>query len=169
VRLPIQPGVRGAAEFSACGRYRHWLSRCWRGDEHIDRYVLWIGMNPSTAESNIDDPTIRKEMKFTRNWGFDEYIKVNVMDLRATNPKNLIAWGSVPCSNDNFDHIRRLAGSAALIVAAWGTLPKPLRNFATSVELMLRPRMLLCVGTTKDGSPRHPLYVRDATKPIRWR
>jgi len=167
VRIPLQPGVIADAEFSVCGRYRHWLSRQWGKPE--DPYVLWIGMNPSTADMFVDDPTIRKEIRWTRSWGFSSYCKVNVMDYRATDPKRLLERGTVPVSDDNFLTIRQCAASAARVVCAWGALPKPLCNFAKAVELMLGDKTLWCMGVTKGGQPRHPLYLKNATPPIVWR
>jgi hypothetical protein len=126
-------------------------------------------MNPSTAEATIDDPTIRKEMHFTRQMGLSGYIKCNVLDFRATNPKKLIEWGVIPCSDENFTATQKMARNAEVVIAAWGALPKPLRNFATSIAAMLSDRDLMCMGVTKDGSPRHPLYLRNDAFPILWR
>lgn len=176
IRLKLQPGVRGDALFSTCGRYRHWLSRFWNDDDHQSRwsecfepYALWIGINPSTAEADVDDPTIRKEMHFTRAMGLSGYVKCNVMDYRTTYPVELLRPGVQPCSNENHHTIKRLADNAAVIVAAWGVLDKPLRHLATSVTLMLSDKRLMCMGLTKDGSPRHPLYLRNDSVPIGYR
>lgn len=172
VRLPLQPGVRGAAEFSECGRYRYWLSRWWNWPPTaVTQYALWIGMNPSTAEAGVDDPTIRKEMHFTRVMGLSGYLKCNVMDYRATNPKALLSSVVAPCSLENIGHIIRLARNASVIVAAWGALPKPLRRYATVVAAAIDfdGRTLMCMGVTKDGSPRHPLYLRNDAQPQVWR
>jgi hypothetical protein len=132
-------------------------------------YALWIGANPSTASVNIDDPTIRKEMHFTRQMGFSSFVKCNVMDYRATNPKVLLGAGIRPVSNQNFDTIIRLARQAKVIIAAWGALAKPLRNFATAVDMMLGDYDIWCMGMTKDGAPRHPLYLKNAALPIPYR
>jgi len=164
IRLPLQPGVRGSALFSKCGRYRHHLRRYWG---YCDApFVLFIGMNPSTAEADVDDPTIRKEIHFTRSLGFTDYGKVNVMDFRATDPKALM--NVAPCSEDNLPHIILLAAAAALVVCAWGALPKPLRRYADDVQSALREHQLYCMGKTKDGSPRHPLYLPNNAECIPW-
>jgi hypothetical protein len=169
VRLPLQPDiVRASAQFSACGHYRTELWRIWSHEAHPS-FALWIGMNPSTAAEDVDDPTVRKEIGFTRRVGLSAYCKVNVMDYRATDPKKLLEWGVVPVGPDNFATISRLAQSADIVVAAWGSLHKPLRTFAKSVELMLNKHLVYCLGTTKDGSPRHPLYVRNAAQLSLWR
>ena len=158
VRLRLLPGVTGSAEFSPCGKYRYWLRRDWDATKPV---FMWVGMNPSTAEADVDDPTIRKEQSFTRREGGGAYIKVNVMDYRATHPRDLLAPGVMPCSDENDGHIVRLADAhGAWIVAAWGALPKALRGYAMLARAALAGRALWCMGLTKDGSPRHPLYLR---------
>ncbi|HEX3862743.1 MAG TPA: DUF1643 domain-containing protein [Stellaceae bacterium] len=88
-KLAMIAGVDGKAEFSPCGRYRYWLSRDWSMRRFSDGrapYALWIGMNPSVAAADVDDPTIRREMAFTKVMGIDVYVKCNIMDYRATDP-----------------------------------------------------------------------------------
>lgn len=90
-RLAMIDGVDGKAGFSPCGRYRLWLSRDWSWRRHSDgrsQYALWIGMNPSVAEADVDDPTIRREMAFTKAMGIDTYVKCNVMELPGNQSKS---------------------------------------------------------------------------------
>lgn len=181
VRLKLLPGVKGNAVFSPCGRFRHWLSREWGFRQYTggrEPYALWIGMNPSTAEANIDDPTIRKEMHFTKKMGLDCYVKCNIMDYRATNPSVLLSLigepnrhpiEAVPSSSKNLECIASFAQHASVVVVAWGALPRPLRQYADDVLATLGPFRLMCMGVTKDYSPRHPLYLRNDAQPIVWR
>jgi hypothetical protein len=163
VRLRLRRDTTNAwAEISPCGRFRTLLGREW-GDQVLGNYALWIGMNPSTADGDVDDPTIRREISFTDREGLKGYLKVNVMDYRATDPKRLLSMTpDERCSRHNYRTIREKAQAASFVVAAWGTLPMPLRPHAIAVEELLRIDgvRLLCLGTTKDGSPRHPLYVK---------
>lgn len=160
-RLAMIPGVVGNAEFSPCGCYRHWLSRNWdwrlKTDGRCGPWALWIGMNPSTAEADVDDPTIRREMAFSKAMMIDVYVKVNVMDYRATDPKRL--RDVTPRSDRNLQFIKELADGAGKIICAWGALPKPLRRYADDVLTLLHDKPLYCMGRTADGSPRHPLYL----------
>jgi hypothetical protein len=161
VRLRLPTDVIGSALFSPCDRYRHTLSRQW---EPGKRFALWIGMNPSTAEGDVDDPTVRREYLYTRDrLGLGAYAKANVMDYRATNPRALLALSPEErCSGVNLRHIDHLARQASVVIAAWGSLPKMLRPHAEAVEALLHLRGIevRCLGFTADGSPRHPLYVR---------
>ena len=83
--------------FSPCGRYRYTLHRQWGNGGH----VLWVMCNPSTATATVDDPTVRRELGFARDWGFGRYVKVNAYGLRSTDPKGL--WSVTdPRGPDNF-------------------------------------------------------------------
>lgn len=171
-RLAMIPGVDGDAAFSECGRYRYWLSRDWGFRRHSDGrepYALFIGMNPSAAEADVDDPTVRKEMGFTRRLKLDRYVKVNVMDYRATSPKSLLLAGVQPCSDKNREVIRGLADRAATIILCHGRLHKKLRRYGDAVTLDLRDKPLWCFGKNNDGSPKHPLYLAADTPLVPYR
>lgn len=167
VRLPLLPGVDGDAEFSDDGIYRHWLHRNWGFRRYTDGrepYMLWIGANPSTAEARIDDPTIRKEMAFTKRMLIDRYVKVNIMDYRATYPKDLLRPGVHPCSPRNAETISGFARGAHAIVVCWGKLHPRLAVHADAVLRLLNGRPLNCLGVNGDGSPKHPLYLAGNTR-----
>lgn len=160
IRLKLIKGMQGDANFSPCGRYRLWLARWWpKSDPAL---ALWIGMNPSTADGDVDDPTIRRELLFTQRLGLGPYVKFNVMDYRATSPKALRAPGVEPCSPNNLPAILAKTHTAAKIIMAYGALPKQLQHHADAVVTALREQghTLWCLGFTREGHPRHPLYVR---------
>ncbi|TIW26539.1 MAG: DUF1643 domain-containing protein [Mesorhizobium sp.] len=167
VKLRLPEGMDGDASFGGDrGQFRHHLGRWW-GDIITPagrNYALWIGMNPSTASWDVDDPTVRREVAYTKKMlGLNRYIKTNVMDYRSTDPKALLSMTpDERCSQVNYHRIETYARSANVVIAAWGTLPPVLRPHAIAVEVILRNAgiKLHCVGHTKDGSPRHPLYVR---------
>ena len=178
VRLPMLPGVDGWARVSDDGRFRHSLCRDWSLRRFTDgraHYALWIGMNPSTADAEVDDPTIRREIEFTKRIAAEQmlpvecYWKCNVMDFRATSPKDLVRPGVTPCSDENIVAIRGLADRAAIIVACWGKVHKSLRCYPDRILSELRGRPLWCLGKNADGSPRHPLYLAGDTPLERFR
>jgi hypothetical protein len=174
VRLPL--GVRGTAEFSPCGRYRHLLTRDWGvtatifGRDIMPR-VLWIGCNPSTASAEVDDPTMIRIRGFTDRLGYKSYAMCNVMDYRATNPKALLEPGVIPFSRNNAGTILEVAGGATFIIAAWGSVHPKLRKYADYIYDDLRGQgyLLSCLGTNRDGSPKHPLYVKGDAPLVRYR
>lgn len=154
--------MQKAAIISADGHYRYSLERYW-GDG--DRFALFIMLNPSTADASEDDPTIRRCMGFAGREGCDGLLVWNLYALRATDPAEL-ERADDPIGRENEDHLwRMLCDPVALIVAAWGA--KPNRGRYTHRELSIRSgplfeRDVFCLGVTKDGHPRHPLYLRRA-------
>jgi hypothetical protein len=149
--LPWEP--RGA-ELSTDGLYRYRLWRHWHPDG--DR-VAWVMLNPSTADAVADDATIRKITGFSQRWGFAGLEVVNLYAYRATDPRVLRQLDD-PVGPDNVATVDRVLDAATLIVAAWGAGAPLDAGWA-----IVGGRDLHCLGVTKDGSPRHPLYVRNDT------
>jgi hypothetical protein len=149
----------GRAYISDDGLYRYSLDRQLVDDgEWTCTFVM---LNPSTADAEQDDPTIRRCIRFAREWGYGRLKVVNLYALRATDPKQL--WlADDPVGPEN-DHVLSLAfGGSDLTIAAWGVHAK-LERVAEIMAWPIRPR--LCLGVTKDGHPRHPLYVRADAEP----
>lgn len=169
VRLSLMPGVNGDATFSEDGRYRQ-LMRRWLGAEFPERYILFVGMNPSTADASVNDPTCAREWTFARREGFDAMVKANVGDYRATDPKMLLAPGVEASSPENLPAIRRAAAGADRVVLCHGKLNKALAPAGRAlIEAMRADGVdLWCFGTNGDGSPKHPLYLRGDTALVRY-
>lgn len=171
VKVRLDDSVVGKAFFHGPNDcYRTWLTRVWgrRPSPHEflpAHFVLWIGLNPSTADASFNDPTIRREMDFSMAWDHDALVKCNIMDYRATKPAALLEPGVAPRSRTNLPLIRDIAKQADRIVCAWGAPHRRLLPFAIDVERALRDdgHDLFCLGHTKNGGPRHPLYVLGAT------
>lgn len=162
VRLKLATNIRGTALFSNCGKFRQVLTREWDDAPKLGT-VLFIGMNPSTAAGDVDDPTVFKETKYTRRWGYGRYVKCNVMDHRATKPKMLLLPNVVPCSPENMPIIIREARFADIVVLAYGALHKKLAHYGENVVRELKDNgiKIHVLGLTKAGHPRHPLYLKD--------
>lgn len=159
VKIPLPDHVTSDATFSTCGRYRQLLMRVWDSDLP---YIMFVGMNPSTADHTHDDPTVRKECAYARKWGYGGLIKCNVMDYRVTNPKGLLAADVMPCSELNLPIITKQLSLVDQVVAAWGKLPNKLKHHADKLHHVLidHKKTITCLGVNLDGSPKHPLYVR---------
>jgi hypothetical protein len=159
VKLKLPDHVTSDATFSTCGRYRQVLTRQWNSDLP---WIMFVGMNPSTADHTHDDPTVRKECTYARMWGYGGLIKCNVMDYRCTNPKGLLDVDVTPCSAQNLLHIHKHVSEVDQVVAAWGKLPPKLKPHADAVGklLCLSHVPVHCLGYNLDGSPKHPLYVK---------
>lgn len=169
VRLPLMPGVKGDATFSADGRYRQ-LMRRWIEETYPAKYVLFIGMNPSTADATVNDPTCAREWTFANREGYSAMVKANVGDYRATDPKMLLAPGVEAVSNANLPIIRTAAAGADLVILCHGKLNKALAPAGRALVDALRTDGidLWCFGTNGDGSPKHPLYLRSDTPLVRF-
>lgn len=135
--------------------YRHMLWRYWGPGV---AFLHICGLNPSTAGHEMNDPTIRREIDFAKRWGFDGLLKTNAFDFRATNPKVMLVKLS-PMSEENDLWIFECRKRAGQSVAAWGV-----HGTHNEREYALK-RMFqwYCLGKTKGGQPKHPLYVRADT------
>jgi|SRR5690349_11377452 len=154
--------MKGGAREDRTGRYRFTLWRALPGG--LGR-VLFIMLNPSTAGARQDDPTIRRCIGFARAWGFARMDVVNLFALRATHPADLRrARDPVGAGNDRA--IAAAARRADLVVAAWG-VHGALAARDRAVRALLADRPLHCLGVTRAGHPRHPLYLPAATRPVR--
>jgi hypothetical protein len=152
----VQAATR-AAVISDCGKYRYHLAR--RFDAGDRRIATFIMLNPSTADAVIDDPTIRKVMGFARRWGCGELQVVNLFAYRATAPTDL-RKADDPVGAGNRKWVCRAANESGLVVCAWGThgayMNQDLAVLGWLTALGVRP---FALGLTRDGHPRHPLYV----------
>lgn len=151
------------AVFDASGRYRYSLSRHWGPGSAKATFIL---LNPSTADEFRDDPTIRRCIGFARSWGFDRLEVVNLFAFRATHPRDLRRAGH-PVGADNDGHLLRAFLDCQLAVLAWGRQGSLWGRDAEVLErLRGRGPGLHCLGRTKDGHPRHVLYLPRGLQPL---
>ena len=141
-------------------RYRYWLHRELpaTGKEGL----VFVMLNPSTANASEDDPTIRRCMDFGRRWGFRELTVVNLFALRATDPADLLRHGSEAVGERNDDMLRWVRRRATMIVAGWGNNGTHLNRDAAVLPI-IQPTMALRV--TQQGCPAHPLYLPATAQP----
>lgn len=152
-------GVEKKATISECGRYRYDLWRTWGVGPH----VTFIMLNPSTADHEQDDPTIRKCIKFAKQWGFSGLVVVNLFAYRATDPKDLWkAEDPIGPLNDLYIESHAFCG---VTVAGWGAKPKVK---ARADEVCGRLKNLRTIRLTKDGYPEHPLFLPSDLQPFPW-
>ncbi|WP_349318878.1 DUF1643 domain-containing protein [Mycolicibacterium canariasense] len=159
-------GIVSSAVISECGTYRYRLTRIWDESKPV---LAWAMLNPSKADGRLNDPTIRRCIAFAKAWGYGGITVVNQYALRATDPKQL--WQHPdPIGPDNDAELAKAAERHSLIILAWGSNATPGRT--TDVLRILsrvydRSGKLAVLGWTKGGEPRHPLYVRADTRPMR--
>lgn len=128
------------------------------------RSVTFVGLNPSTADADKDDPTIRRCVGFARDWGFHRLFMANVHAFRSTDPQGLATCGD-PVGPENFFIVRTMVIASELVICAWGANPLHADAYSIARWIMQRPHARH-LGLTKSGAPRHPLYLRADTQPM---
>lgn len=142
-----------SAILSPCGKYRYVLERnpgC--------KPLVFLMLNPSTADASKDDPTIRRCRRFASDNGYTGIIVVNLYAYRASKPADLWAI-SDPIGPMNDSYILQCTAKKD-VCCAWGAnAPKERINAVQNILATVRAKTL-CLGTTMNSSPRHPLYVK---------
>lgn len=142
------------ATFSPCGLYRYHLWRVWAPD---GPQILFIGLNPSTADEKTDDNTIRRCIGFAKEWKAGGVHMVNLFALRSTDPRGL-KEAADPIGPENDDVLKTVHGLCHRSIAAWGN--HGAYKFRSShVRVLLGTQFLWCFGKTSKGEPKHPLYL----------
>jgi hypothetical protein len=155
------------ALISRCGTYRYWLTRTWAAVCPPSERLVYVMLNPSTADASVDDPTIRRCVGFAKGAGFGGLVVVNLFALRATDPGQLETFPGDVVGPGNDEHILASAMAYGRVCVAWGDYPYPsvrpvVRQRPHAVILMLRAASIdvFALALTKKGYPRHPLYLK---------
>ncbi len=136
------------AKFSNCRKYRYALWRIWDDEKP---YVLFIGVNPSTADETEDDPTLRRCINYAKSWKkFGGVCMANLFACTPWDPK-------VPIGEENDKWLKKLAKKADIIIAAWGNDGAYRGRPQQVIDLI--PNPMYCLKINKSGQPKHPLYA----------
>lgn len=169
--------MRRDALISSCGQYRFRLDRCWE----IGRpWATFLMLNPSTADAEVDDPTIRRCIAFCRSWGLGGLTVVNLYPYRSSDPRACREWagragGNRSASQALESNLRciQVAGGAVsrIFIAAWGAGAWDRDHVRLAADLVAAP--ILCLGETREGAPKHPLArgrhrIPDEVQPQPW-
>ena len=152
--------AQSGAEFSDCGRYRYKLWRTWDDSQPP---VMFIMLNPSTADATINDPTIRRCIGFARAWGYGGVRVGNLFAWRTPYPQVLRSVAD-PIGQGNDGALHEMANGAALVVAAWGVHGAWGDRAQAFRQEFTHP--LHALGITKSGDPAHPLRLRRTCRPF---
>jgi len=151
--------LKTGAIFSECRRYRYVLWRIWGDPENC---CMFIGLNSSRAGEITNDPTVRRCMGFSRDLGFDGLYMLNLFAFRATDPRVMkIAYDPIGPDNDKW--IQEYSCKAKMVIGAWGVNGGFLQRDKQVLEIL---GDVHCLGITKHGYLRHPLYLKKELKPI---
>lgn len=150
------------AVISHCGKYRYWLERRWAPGDAL----VFVMLNPSTADANQDDPTIRKCIGFARAFGFGAIVVVNLFAYRSTDPAGLREVAD-PIGPHNDYYVGHAVKRGGMAVAAWGrhgTLGGRDKAFLATL-----PGPLHALRVNNDGTPAHPLMLPYSCRPAPYR
>jgi hypothetical protein len=153
------------AVYSDCERYRYSLTRVW---DAAGEKVMFVMLNPSTATERQNDPTVERCERRARHLGYGAFRVTNIFAWRATDPRDMRA-AQDPVGTENDAAITEGADWADQIIAAWGTNGAHLdRGPAVARMLAQADTPLFHLGLSKDGHPKHPLYLPYSQQPEAW-
>ena len=154
--------------FSPCRTWRYTLRHSWMDVFDIEeRPIVWIALNPSTADENQLDPTLRRIRGYSKAWGYNTFYMLNLFAYRATDPQDM-RRAADPIGPENDKWILEIARKSDLVMFAWGR--HGLFNNRQDQVLNLLQGFNLCyLEKTGDGIPKHPLYLKSdlVPKPLR--
>jgi hypothetical protein len=148
------------AVFSEDRKYRYYLWRAW--DEKKPS-IVFIGLNPSTANESKNDPTIRRVLTFAKNWGYGKVYMMNLFALVSPFPKDLLECPDPIAENDSY---LKTICKGKDILFAWGAFKAAKDRAVQVVEWF---PSATCLGINSDGSPKHPLYVPSKRKQVNFK
>jgi hypothetical protein len=146
--------------------WRYELQRVW---DHSLPLLAWIMLNPSKATAEVSDPTINRCGGFSRSWGYGGFVVGNLFALRSTDPAELTRHPD-PVGPENDAYLRAIAEECRTVVCAWGAHRMVSNGRAAEVLHLLAEAGATphCLGRTKTGRPKHPLYVKASTPLIEY-
>lgn len=154
------------ATIDETGQYRYQLGRCWVHSHPL--LLVVVMLNPSTADADQDDRTVKRCVEFAKSWGYGAIRVVNLFALRATDPRELKEHPD-PVGPDNDRYLRR-ATTGEQVLCAWGNHGSLFGRALQVLEMMKTQSTseFWRFAVTSKGMPKHPLYVRKDTVPEIW-
>jgi hypothetical protein len=143
--------IHKSAEFSDCGLYRYLLTRKW---DESKPTAMCIGLNPSTANSDLDDQTIMWLTAILRHHGYGELLMTNLYAIISSKPDKIFSVSDP--QRDNNSWLQDTARKASIIIYCWGNFER-IEYRAKQVQKMLPDGH--CLGKSSSGAPYHPLAV----------
>lgn len=156
--------IDNGAVISSCKNYRYKLWRIW---DNSRSKILFLMLNPSTADATVDDPTIRRLKDFSIKWGFGGFYVGNLFAFRTSKPEKLVQAFQLNSldyiiGEENSSHIEQMRLNCREVCFAWG-------NWAYKPDFISRTRQVQidfpnakCIDTSLQGYPKHPLYLHSS-------
>ncbi len=142
-----------SAIISEDGQYRYQLTRIW---DEMKPMTNFIGLNPSTADATLDDPTIRRCINFATFWGYGGFYMTNLFAYRTFSPA-ILREATDPIGRENDMHLLDISSKVDRVVFAWGVGGTLLARDQAVLKLIRNGHY---IALSKGGHPRHPLYLK---------
>ena len=159
--------TKSTALLSDDRRHRYELGRV--VDDAGTGVVVWFMLNPSTADEQFNDATIRRCIGFSKSWGFRELKVVNLISYRSKNRRDIRQFRNPPFEGEyftNLSHVERVCLEADCIILAWGADGESVGGDAARERACELNDEVWVLGWTSNGQPKHPLYVNAGTVPV---
>lgn len=171
MNLDLFSSTGRSAVISEDGLYRYRLDRIW--NDELPR-ICWIMLNPSTADGDLDDNTIRRILDYSKRWGYGSLAVGNLYAFRATQPPDLKAAAD-PIGPEADAYLRQIIGESSRVMVGWGMSPRKLGipgwgTRVAMIESLTRAQKMVpyALGVTTKGDPLHPLYLAKELEPRPW-
>lgn len=158
----LEPAIHKTAQFSDDHKYRFRLSRWWDSteNEHNGTMVLFVMLNPSTANEFVDDPTIRRCIGFVKLWGYSHMVVLNLFSIVSSDPKILLTAND-PIGIDTDEWLRIESARCSKVIVAWGEYGNRVHIRVHEVlQILTAHRNVYCLKENLSGQPIHPLYAK---------
>ena len=156
--LPTHSLIKAAA-ISDCLQYRYELRRVWDDKKPL---VLFIGLNPSTADAESDDNTSRVCINYAKRWGYGGVLLGNLFAFRSTDQSALYTAAD-PVGPDNDAWLKKLQAEAKIVICAWSATGGYRNRDRVVLSFLQKPH---CLTKLKSGYPGHPLYKNAGLQPV---
>lgn len=153
--------MKKSAVISKCGNYRYELRRIWDESKPL---ALFVGLNPSTADAEVEDNTSRVCINYAKRWGYGGLLLGNLFAFRSTDQAALFKAAD-PIGPGNDKALAALQDQTALVICAWGASGRHLARDRAVLDRLRDPH---CLVRLKSGAPGHPLYKKADLQPIRY-
>jgi hypothetical protein len=150
--------------FSPDRSHRYTLIHRWDELLNPDHGIAWICLNPSTADENQLDPTLRRIRDFSATWGYSFFVMLNLFAWRATQPADMKRTAD-PIGPDNDRLIAHWSGKVDRVMLGWGEHGAHLGRDQQVLAYLDRSKTF-CLERNASGQPKHPLYVSKKNRPL---
>lgn len=166
--MKIGGSISGAVFSGDDRRFRYALWRIWDKSPKSMSRLLFIGLNPSTANATKDDPTVVRLISFAKFWGFGGLYVGNLFSLVSADPAVLLTqtWKELDCGPNDMA-IKQMRKLCSLVVVGWGEFGKRVR-YRSAAVMGLVGEPVYCIKVNQSGEPSHPLYLPGNSKLIRY-